>query len=291
MPKLARKIKADVTFSPANYGPLFAPHSVVLLRNALSVAFVERRLPKILYWAMLYLGTVLSVFMARNVISVSEYARKSTVASMFDWSSDKFHTIPHGISANFELDPSSDRNKNSLLFVSDIYVQKNLHGFFKSLEILKKQFPDIKLRVAGAPVDLNYNDRITSLVNELQLGDVVEFLGNLNPVQLAQEYRRTTVFVFPSTVETFGNPLVEAMACGAPIACSNTAAMPEVAGEAAEYFDPYDTEDMARVVSMLLNDEERREELSRLGIERAKMYSWEETARKTADVLIDAARN
>jgi glycosyltransferase involved in cell wall biosynthesis len=64
-----------------------------------------------------------------------------------------------------------------------------------------------------------------------------------------------------------------------------------VAGEAAEYFDPHDAEDMARVVEKLLNDEGRRVELSRLGIERAKKYSWEETARKTADVLIDAARN
>ncbi len=67
--------------------------------------------------------------------------------------------------------------------------------------------------------------------------------------------------------------------------------MPEVAGEAAEYFDPYDADDMARVISGLLQNDARREELSGIGIERAKMYSWEETARKTADVLIDAARN
>jgi glycosyltransferase involved in cell wall biosynthesis len=291
LPSLARELQADVTFSPANYGPIFAPNTVVLLRNALSVAFVERRLPKILYWAMLYLGTVLSVFAARNVISVSEYARKATLTGLFGGGSAKFQTIPHGISTNFEADTSTIREENSLLFVSDIYVQKNLHGFFNSLSILKKQFPDIKLRVAGAPVDSDYNDRITTLMHELQLGDVVEFLGNLDSALLTQEYRRTTVFVFPSTVETFGNPLVEAMACGAPIACSNTAAMPEVAGEAAEYFDPHDAEDMARVVEKLLNDEGRRVELSRLGIERAKKYSWEETARKTADVLIDAARN
>ena len=291
LPRLARDLQADVTFSPANYGPIFAPNTVVLLRNALSVAFVERRVPKILYWFMLYLGTVSSVFAARNVISVSDYARKATVTGLFGRKSAKFHTIPHGISAHFESDISMDREANSLLFVSDIYVQKNLHGFFKSLAILKKQFPGIKMRVAGAPVDLDYKDRIKTLMNALQLGDVVEFLGNLDPAELTQEYRRTTLFVFPSTVETFGNPLVEAMACGAPIACSNTAAMPEVAGDAAEYFDPYDANDMARVISALLENDERREELSSLGIERAKMYSWDETARKTADVLIDAARN
>lgn len=291
LPKLARDINADVTFSPANYGPVFAPRTVILLRNALSVAFVERRLPKILYWAMLYVGTLLSVLVARNVIGVSEYARKSTVGGIFKWASDKFQTIPHGISTNFEADSSIVREKRSLLFVSDIYVQKNLHGFFKSLSLLKKKFPDIKLRVAGATVDRDYNERIKRLIDELNLQDVVEFLGNLDQVALKREYRLATVFVFPSTVETFGNPLVEAMACGAPIACSNTAAMPEVAGEAAEYFDPFDPEEMAQVVENLLNNEGRRKELSGLGSERSKMFSWEETARKTADVLIDAARN
>ena len=291
LPKLGSRVNADVVFSPANYGPLFSSRTVILLRNALSVAFVERRLNKILYWLLLYIGTQLSIMRARRVVSVSQYALKSTAGSMFNLTSEKFQTIPHGISPSFSALSEIKREQNTLLCVSDIYVQKNLHTFFESLPKVRAAFPDIKVRIAGAPVDQGYNASLQKRLQDLGLSDHVEFLGNLDAQELRACYQRTALFVFPSTVETFGNPLVEAMACGAPIASSNTAAMPEVAAVAAEYFDPHDADDMARVILALLNDDARREELSRFGIERAKMYSWEETARKTADVLIEAAQN
>jgi len=84
---------------------------------------------------------------------------------------------------------------------------------------------------------------------------------------------------------------VEAMACGTPIACSNTAAMPEVAGEAAEYFNPNRPSEIADVICALLANPKRRAELSELAIKRASLYSWEETARRTSDVLITAAES
>lgn len=291
MPRLAQKIQADVTFSPANYGPLLARRTVVLLRNALSVAFVERRLLKMLYWLLLYFGTLSSALTARRVIGVSEYAKRSTIGRFFDWPKGKYQTIPHGISREFEVDNTVERDRMTLLLVSDIYVQKNLHTFFEALPRLRDQYPELKIQIAGASVDLGYKIRLEERLLDLNLTDNVEFMGNLDIQTLKTLYQRAALFVFPSTVETFGNPLVEAMACGAPVASSNTAAMPEVAGDAAEYFNPHDADDIARVIGQLLDDNERREELSRLGIERAKMYSWDETARKTADVLIEAARN
>ena len=77
VPRLAKSIGADVTFSPANYGPLLAPRSVILLRNALSVAFVERRLGKLGYWVLVYLATFLSLLVSKKAIAVSEYARNT----------------------------------------------------------------------------------------------------------------------------------------------------------------------------------------------------------------------
>jgi len=121
------------------------------------------------------------------------------------------------------------------------------------------------------------------------LGDAVEFLGGVSPQRLLELYRRCGLFVFPSTVETFGNPLVEAMACGAPVVCSNVSAMPEVAGDGAQYFDPLDADAMARKVIDLLGDEAARAELARRGLERAGNFSWEITARRTAAVLAEAA--
>lgn len=291
LPRLARRMKAEVVFSPANYGPLLSSRTVILLRNAMSVAFVERRLNKILYWLLLYIGTMVSIVRARRVVSVSTYAQKSTIGSTLGSSANKFQTVPHGISSSFAVDSAIQRDQNTLLCVSDIYVQKNLHTFFEALPEICASFPDLKVRIAGAPVDQDYNAHLQKRLRGLGLSDHVEFMGNLDSHELKNNYQQASLFIFPSTVETFGNPLVEAMACGAPVVSSNTAAMPEVAGDAAAYFDPHDAHDMARVIIELLHNPERRDELGRLGLARAKIYSWEETARKMADVFIEVARD
>ena len=127
------------------------------------------------------------------------------------------------------------------------------------------------------------------MVAEEGLEGKVEFLGGVPPRELAELYRRCGVFVFPSTVETFGNPLVEAMASGAPMACSNTAAMPEVVGDAAEFFDPEDVGGMTVAIDRLLKDSKLRRSLSRRAIERVKAFSWESTAEKTLAVIKEAA--
>ena len=124
-------------------------------------------------------------------------------------------------------------------------------------------------------------------VSEEKLDGKVEFLGQVHPQELVALYQRCGVFVFPSTVETFGNPLVEAMACGAPIACSHTAAMPEVVGDAAMFFDPTDVQDMAAAIGRLWKDANLRQDLSCKAVERAKKYSWKETAENTLAVIKD----
>ncbi len=107
---------------------------------------------------------------------------------------------------------------------------------------------------------------------------------------LLELYRRCAVFVFPSTVETFGNPLVEAMACGAPIASSNAAAMPEVLGEAALFFDPALIDGMAAALGRLLDDAGLRRELGCKAAARARQFSWPRCAEATLSVIREAAR-
>ena len=121
IPRLARRIGADVTFSPANYGPIMAPGTVILLRNALGVAFVEKRPLKMAYWALVTLGTALSLLTCRRAIAVSEFARRQ--AGVIPWSRHRIAVIPHGVSAAFSAD---QRERDGfLLAVSDLYVQKN----------------------------------------------------------------------------------------------------------------------------------------------------------------------
>ena len=122
-----------------------------------------------------------------------------------------------------------------------------------------------------------------------KLEENIEFLGGVSQDVLADLYRRCGLFVFPSSVETFGNPLVEAMASGAPIACSGSAAMPEVAGDAAIYFDPRNPDEMAKAIARLMSEQDLCKTLSKKAVSRAREFTWEKTAKKTLAVLMSAA--
>jgi len=151
------------------------------------------------------------------------------------------------------------------------------------------------LKIAGKAIDEDYVRELQSVIRDEGLMDAVEFLGQCETEKLLELYRNCKLFVFPSTVETFGNPLVEAMACGAPIVSSNTAAMPEILGNAAVYFDPLNASEMAAQIIRLLGNETlsgnetARERLSHNALMRARRFSWAMTARQTAEVIKSAA--
>ncbi len=288
LPVVVRMMDADVVYSPANYGPLFVSRSVVLARNSLAVARMEARPSKILYWAGVATMTLLSLWAAKRAVAVSHY----TVDSLNRWPFKALHqkltVINHGVSPIFQ--PGSGARGDSLLAVSDIYIQKNYHTLLDAFGTLRDRHPGLILTIAGKPLDAGYADSLRETIRRRRLGDAVRFLGHVAPVDLRRLYQECGVFVFPSTVETFGNPLVEALACGAPIACSNRTAMPEIAGDAVEYFDPENTGEMAAVIDRLLINRDLRTELSKRALARAAGFSWVQCAERLADQLKLAAR-
>ncbi|MBS1252871.1 MAG: Mannosylfructose-phosphate synthase [Anaerolineales bacterium] len=117
---------------------------------------------------------------------------------------------------------------------------------------------------------------------ELALERVI-FLGQVAETDLPALYSGADLFVFPSLYEGFGLPVIEAMACGAPVACSNTSSLPEVAGDAAVYFDPINEDDIAESIRRALGDADLRESLSARSLEQAAKFSWERTAQLTLE--------
>ncbi|MFI5235245.1 MAG: glycosyltransferase family 4 protein [Gemmatimonadales bacterium] len=109
----------------------------------------------------------------------------------------------------------------------------------------------------------------------------VSWLGRVTDEELRALYQGACVFVLPSLLEGFGLPVLEAMASGTPVICSNTTSLPEVAGDAALYFDPLDVEEMARQMMRCLGDEALRTDLVTRGFEQARKFRWEYTARRT----------
>jgi glycosyltransferase involved in cell wall biosynthesis len=119
-------------------------------------------------------------------------------------------------------------------------------------------------------------------VRQLGLDDQVTFLGFVAEDELPHWYNAARLFVFPSLYEGFGLPVLEAMACGAPVITSTASSLPEVAGKAAVLVDPEDTEQLAREMSRVLEDEQLRTEMRAAGRIQATRFSWRAMADQTA---------
>jgi len=283
LPRLLRRDRIDVTFSPANFTPLLAPSPVVLLGTATGMIARERRLHMRVYWAVLTAMTWLSLLVCRRAASVSAFVRDNLTPGPMKVLRRRVTVVHHGVAAEFRAD--SAPREPFLLAVADLYPQKNLHRLIEAFAVLAAARPALTLRIAGSPIDETYTAELTAQVARLGLGPRVAFLGGVAQDTLAELYRRCAVFVFPSTVESFGMPLVEAMASAAPIACARAAAMPEVLGDAGLYFDPDDTAGMARTIAALLDDEARCRDLAARGLARAAQFTWTAAAAATLDVL------
>jgi glycosyltransferase involved in cell wall biosynthesis len=118
----------------------------------------------------------------------------------------------------------------------------------------------------------------------LGIGERVVFTGWIEDADLEGFYAAADVFVYPTLMEGFGMPVLEAMRREVPVACSNVSALPEIAGDAAEFFDPYDVESIAAALRTVLESPERRAELVARGREQCRRFSWEDTARRTLAV-------
>ena len=119
----------------------------------------------------------------------------------------------------------------------------------------------------------------------------VRFLGRVPEELLPDLYRGAEAFVFPSLSEGFGLPVLEALACGVPVICSNTSSLPEVAGEAALMVDPLDVCGMSRALDRVLGDKALQRELRARGPERAALFTWERTARETVEAYREVLEN
>jgi glycosyltransferase involved in cell wall biosynthesis len=285
LPLMARRLGARVTFSPANFGPMFAPRPVIMLRNALAVGRRDWRPRRWVYWSVLTLMTMASLLRARRAIAVSDYARR---ALSFGLARQRIAVIPHGVDPAYSPPPAGSARGDFLLAVGDIYVQKNYLMLIDALAIARQTHPGLTLKIAGANVGDEYPGQVTDAIKRHGLGDAIELLGSVDRNRLIALYRDCALLVFPSTAETFGHPLVEAMASGAPIASSNQAAMPEILGDAGIYFNPLDPRDMAAAIGKIIDDRDLAARLSIAARERAKRYSWEKAARDTADILVTA---
>lgn len=224
---------------------------------------------------------------ADAVIAVSEWTKKDAI-ELYGLDEDKVSVIYEGVNPRFRPAPSETisviRQKYGLpegfiLSVGTIEPRKNLTSLLEAYHSLRNARPDLKLVIVGKKGWL-YEGFFRKL-HKLGLENEVIFPGFVRDEDLPALYSAADLFVFPSLYEGFGLPVLEAMACGAPVVTSNTSSLPEVAGEAALLIDPRSLEALARAMRDVLDNKILRDDLRARGPKQAAKFTWETAARET----------
>lgn len=172
-----------------------------------------------------------------------------------------------------------------ILSLGTLEPRKNHLSIIEAFEAYRRDHKDpISLVIAGGP---GWKSRpVLRAIKRSPFAKEVHWTGYITPEQKADLYQRAAVLLFPSFYEGFGLPVLEAMAAGCPVITSNTSSIPELTQDAALLVDPFNVNDLTVALEHILSSKALRQELITKGIERAKEFSWEETARKTLAVLL-----
>lgn len=235
---------------------------------------------------------------AERIITVSEHSR-GDIVRLLGVDPARVAVIPEAADEFFR--PVEDENalagmrekhglpEDFILTVGAVHTRRNLERLIEATAAAGRRLGrELFLLIVGSPAPFSPPVDIAGTARRCGMEGRVKRVEFVDEEELLLLYNACGLFAYPSLYEGFGLPVIEAMACGAPVACSNTTSLPEVAGEAAAYFDPYSAEDMARTMALVLDDTEIREDLSRAGLARAASFSWRRAAEETLRVFEQA---
>lgn len=298
--KLARAARCDLLFVPggmdnSGFRPLVAMSRNMLLfdrreADRYGVSLSALRL------ALLRRLQIRTFRRADGMIFLTQYAR-SLIAKQAGIDATPIKVIPHGVNLRFSLAPReqkaideySEARPFKLLYVSTVDVYKHQWAVAEAVAQLRKRGFPVALDLVGH-ANGNALARLTGTLQSLP--DSAKFIRYHGPVpyeQLHLFYQQADLKIFASSCENMPNILVEAMAAGLPIACSNREPMPEVLGDAGVYFDAENANEIAAAVRVLLESPEIRSEKAQLAFQRVQRYSWQRCADETFAFLAECA--
>ena len=280
------KLRADLVHFPMIQQPILYQRKVVTTmqdlttlrfsnpsKNQLIFKFKQRVYHWVNYWG---------ARKSKAIITPTEFV-KDDIAKFANLNSRKItvtYEAGDSIEAKPEVMPELE-GKQYLMYVGRPTPHKNLDRLVDAYAFMKESRPNLHLVLVGKTDKLFR--RLAERVEKEAIRDV-HFTGFVSEGQLLWLFQNCAVYVFPSLSEGFGLPGLEAMASGAPVASSNATCLPEVYGEAAHYFDPYDTENMVKAISDVLDKPELRKKLIAAGRKQVGKYSWKRMAEQTLAV-------
>lgn len=298
LPLQVRKYDIDVLHSPGYIAPVIVScHSIATIHDMNYFYYPEdfSRLP-VLFLKVLVL---LSARKSDKIITISKNSKKDIVRILkvpeskisIIYQAGDIHSslMPDENAMTKKLREEYEIDRKFILTVSASHPHKNLHRLIRAYDILRRNHKiEHKLVVVG--IRGRAQSLLLELITKLSLQESIIFTGWIPSEDIPLLYSAADLFIFPSLFEGFGNPVLEAMACGTPVVCSNATSLPEVVGDAAILVNPHDIDEMARAMREVLTDTNLRDKLAKKGLRRSKAFSWEETARRTLKVYEETAR-
>ena len=285
LPRILKRIGADVLFAASDVSTLRPPCPMVIMVHNFNPFSPSRRD----IWSLSQLARIAlhrwlirkSAQNAARVVFVSQWSSQE-INPQLGISADSICVIYHGVDQGFSPSVQKTQSHSSrfILAVSEVLEHKNLRRMAEAYCNLTQLLNnDIRLVIAGPIGSTADKNSLEQILARKGLLDRVTFTGFIGKSELANLYRQAELLIFPSLVETFGLPLIEAMASGLPVVSSNATAMPEICQEAALYFDPLNISEMTQSMQRVLTEVDLRDELIYQGLKRASNFSWESTAR------------
>jgi glycosyltransferase involved in cell wall biosynthesis len=218
---------------------------------------------------------------ATKIIAISENTRKDILKLYPKISEDKISTIHLATSWDILKDEHNEKQKY-ILYTGTRHSYKNFNNFILAIAPLLIKY-NLQLKCTGA----SFTNTEIGLLKQQNIFEQTSILF-ANEDELKKLYVNALCFVFPSSYEGFGIPILEAFACGCPLVLSNTSCFPEIAGNAGIYFDPNSIEDMQKKIDTVICSDSLQKKLANIGFERLKMFSWQKCAEETARVYENA---
>jgi glycosyltransferase involved in cell wall biosynthesis len=230
---------------------------------------------------------------AARILTVSEFSRDA-ILHAYDIPASRITVVPNAANPEFRV-TGHERARRTVqdslgfdapfvLSVGDLQPRKNQIGLIAAFSKLLKDHPQLNHHLVLTGQETWFAPKVREAARDCGFASRIHFTGFVSDAVLLQLYNACDCFVFPSFYEGFGLPILEAMACGRAVACSNTSAMPEVADGAGLLFDPYRVEEITRAMRDILLDAELRGRMERLGLQRASQFTWKKSARATLNV-------
>lgn len=307
LPKAAQKYGCQILHCTSNTAPLFTKIPLILTLH--DIIFMESSLLNLLAgegsnyqkFGNVYRQLIVPELMrkCKKIITVSDFENKR-IGDFFKLNSpSNLVTVYNGVSDHFrKIDSPTELQKIKakyqlpdffFFFLGNTHPKKNTIGVLKAYSEFLKTSKQNQYKLVMIDFDLDELKRLLNSIGDPELIHQIQLTGYINNQDLPAIYNQCSLFLYPSLRESFGIPIIEAMACGIPVITSNTSSMPEVAGDAAILIDPFKPETITQAILKVYKNDEEKKILIEKGLIQAAKFSWKSMAEHVRALYLENA--